>query len=132
MLGDIRAVHGKPRLLYKLADAALGNPDGLVKDVLFSVVDEKTLEALVKEYQAKGPGYQRQMQILVRNAYRGHYRRMVPKILNALAFRSNNAHHRPVITALEYLKGMQDAGNASLMCRTYRWRRWCLTNCVRW
>ena len=68
LLGDIRAVHGKPRLLYKLADAALGNPDGLVKDVLFSVVDEKTLEALVKEYQAKGPGYQRQMQILVRNA----------------------------------------------------------------
>ena len=109
LLGDIRAVHGKPRLLYKLADAALGNPDGLVKDVLFSVVDEKTLEALVKEYQAKGPGYQRQMQILVRNAYRGHYRRMVPKILHALEFRSNNAHHRPVVNALEYLKGMQDA-----------------------
>jgi hypothetical protein len=34
---------------------------------------------------------------------------MVPKILQALAFRSNNAHHRPVVNALEYLKGLQDS-----------------------
>ena len=107
LIGDLRAVHGKSRLLYRLADAALSNPDGLVKDVLFSVVDEETLEALVKEYQAKGPGYQRHVQILVRNSYRGHYRRMVPKILDALKFQSNNAHHRPVIEALDYLKTLQ-------------------------
>ena len=52
LLSDIRAVHGKTRLLYKLADAALKNPEGTVKDVLYSVVDEETLEALVKEYEA--------------------------------------------------------------------------------
>ncbi len=109
LLGDIQAVHGKSRILYKLADAALGNPDGLVKHVLFSVVNEETLEALVKEYQAKGPGYQRQVQILVRNSYRRHYRRMVPKILDVLKFRSNNAHHRPVIEALDHLKSLQDS-----------------------
>lgn len=107
LLSDIRAVHGKSRLLYKLADAALNNPDGVVKDVLFSVVDEETLEALVKEYQAKGPGYQRYVQNLVCNSYRGHYRAMVPKILEALRFRSNNVHHRPVIEALDYLKSLQ-------------------------
>ena len=107
LIGDLRAVHGKSQLLYRLADAALGNPDGLVKDVLFSVVDEETLEALVKEYQTKGPGYQRHVQTLVRNSYRGHYRRMVPKILDALDFRSNNVHHRPVIEALDYLKDLQ-------------------------
>ncbi len=109
LLGDIRSVNGKPRLLYKLADAALNNPNGRVKDVLFSVVDEATLESLVKEYQAKGPGYQRQIQTLVRNSYRSHYRRMVPKILGALKFRSNNIHHSPVIKALEVLKALQDS-----------------------
>jgi len=107
LVGDLRAVHGKSRLLYRLADAALGNPDGLVKDVLFSVVDEETLETLVKEYQAKGPGHQRYVQTLVQNSYRGHYRRMVPRILDALKFQSNNAHHRPVIEALDYLKTLQ-------------------------
>ena len=109
LLGDIRAVNGKPRLLYKLADAALSHPDGKVRDVLYSVVDPETLENLVKEYHAKGPGYQRQIQTLVCNSYRGHYRSMVPKILSALAFHSNNAHHRPVIEALNVLKALQDS-----------------------
>jgi len=107
LLGDLRAVNGKPRLLYKLADAALSNPEGKVKDVLYSVVDKETLENLVKEYQAKGPGYQRQIQTLVCNSYRNHYRRMVPKILSALEFCSNNAHHRPVIEALDALGALQ-------------------------
>jgi hypothetical protein len=114
LLGDIKAVHGKTRLLYKLANASLENPDGVVRKVVFSAVDKETLEALVKEYQAKGPGYQRQIQTLVRNSYRNHYRRMVPKILAALKFRSNNLYHQPVITALEYLKGLQDSGQRYL------------------
>jgi TnpA family transposase len=107
LLSDVRAVHGKSRLLYKLADAALKHPEGTVKDVLYSVVDEETLEALVKEYEAQGPAYQRYVQTLVRSSYTGHYRAMVPKILEALTFQSNNAHHRPVIEALAYLKGLQ-------------------------
>jgi len=109
ILGDIKEVHGKTRLLYKLARASLEKPDGVVHKVVFSAVDKKTLEAVVKEYQAKGPGYQRQIQTLARNSYRNHYRRMVPKILSALKFRSNNQYHQPVITALEYLKGLQDS-----------------------
>lgn len=75
--------------------------------MLYSVVDKETLENLVKEYQAKGPGYQRQIQTLVCNSYRNHYRRMVPKILAALEFCSNNAHHRPVIEALDALGALQ-------------------------
>jgi TnpA family transposase len=110
LLGDFQAVHGKSRILYQLADAALGNPNGLVKDVLFSVVNEDILKALVKEYQTQGPGYQRQVQRLIYRSYRGHYRRMVPKILAVLQFRSNNTHHRPVIQALDYLKRLPDSG----------------------
>jgi len=109
LLGDIRAVNGKPRLLYKLADAALSNPEGKVRDVLYSVVNEQILQNLVKEYKAKGPGYQRQIQTLVCNSYRSHYRRMVPNILDALEFHSNNSHHRPVIEALETLKALRDS-----------------------
>jgi TnpA family transposase len=107
LLSDVRAVHGKSRLLYKLAEAALRNPEGTVKDVLYRVVEEETLEAVVKEYEAKGPAYQRYVQTLVRSSYTGHYRAMVPKILEALTFESNNAQHRPVIEALAYLKGLQ-------------------------
>lgn len=114
LLGDIKAVHGKTRLLYKLADASLNNPDGVVRNVVFSAVDKEKLEAIVKEYQAKGPGYQRQIQTLMRDSYRSHYRRMVPQILAALKFRSNNQYHQPVITALEYLKGVLDSAQRYL------------------
>ena len=38
---------------------------------------------------------------MIRNSYRGHYRRAVPELLDTLEFRSNNALHRPVIDALD-------------------------------
>ncbi len=40
----------------------------------------------------------------MRSSYGGHYRRILPLILNELEFRSNNEIHRPVIQAIELLK----------------------------
>ena len=51
---------------------------------------------------------------VIRNSYKGHYRRMVPPILETLEFRSNNQHHRPVIQALALLKRVADNP-----CRTF-------------
>ena len=45
---------------------------------------------------------------MIRNSYQGHYRRMVPKLLAALEFRSNNERHRPVMQALELVKRFAD------------------------
>lgn len=47
---EAKEIHGKSRLLFKLVAAALGNPDGVIGDVLFCVVDEKTLAAIIREY----------------------------------------------------------------------------------
>jgi TnpA family transposase len=104
LIGDIRAVQGKSRLLYQLAQTALNNPNGLIKEVLFPVVDEETLKALVQEYQSKGASYQRHVQVLVQSSYKGHYRAIIPTLLTALTFRSNNTYHQPVIKAVNYLK----------------------------
>jgi Tn3 transposase DDE domain/Domain of unknown function (DUF4158) len=106
---EIKEVHGKSRLLFKLADAALGNPDGVIREVLFGIMDEETLAAIIREYRAQGSGYARELQTVIRQSWGGHYRRMLFPILQALMFRSNNAHHRPVIEALDYLKGTQNA-----------------------
>ena len=40
-------------------------------------------------------------QTTMRRSYASHYRRMLPRLLEALDFRSNNAAHRPVLEALE-------------------------------
>ncbi len=104
LLDDLKRVSGKQNLLFELADAALAEPDGVVREVLFPVVGEKTLQNLVKEWKATGPTYRVTLRAMIRSSYQGHYRRMVPKLLEALDFRSNNDRHRPVIEALEVVK----------------------------
>lgn len=104
LLDDLKRVSGKQNLLFELADVALAHPDGVVRDVVFPVTGEQTLRDLVKEWKATGPTYRITLRTVIRNSYRGHYRRMVPKLLAALEFRSNNERHRPVIQALDLVK----------------------------
>ena len=104
LLDDLKRVSGKQNLLFDLAGAALEKPDGTVREVVFPVVGEQTLRDLVKEAKATGPSYKTTLRTVIRNSYKGHYRRMAPEILQSLEFRSNNEHHRPVIQALDLLK----------------------------
>ena len=63
---------------------------------------------LVKEWKATGPTYRTTLRTVIRNSYAGHYRRMVPRLLGALEFRSNNERHRPVMQALALVKRFAD------------------------
>lgn len=108
LLDDLKRITGKQSLLFELADATLAQPDGVVRDVVFPVVGEQTLRDLVKEWKATGPAYCVTLRTVIRNSYQGHYRRMVPKLLAALEFRSNNDRHRPVMQALELVKRFAD------------------------
>ena len=108
LLDDLKRVSGKQNLLFEVAGAALEKPDGIVRDVVFPVVGEQTLRDLVKEAKSTGPTYRTTLRTVIRNSYKGHYRRMVPQILRCLEFRSNNEHHRPILNALELLKRYAD------------------------
>ena len=109
LLEDLKRVAGKNGLLFQLAEVALAQPDGIVKDVVYPVVNEQTLRDLVKEWKASGPAYRKHVQTVIRNSYRSHYRRMVPRLLRALDFRSNNETHRPILNALALLKKYADS-----------------------
>ena len=117
LLQDLERVDGKTTLLYKLAEATLAHPHGIVKDVVFPVVGEPTLNALVKEYRTHGPVYRHHVHTSFRRSYSHHYRRMLPLILEALAFRSNNTAHQPVIDALTWLKTHRDSRQQFVPCQ---------------
>jgi len=102
-IGELKRVTGKTNLLFEIASAAVDKPDGTVRDVVFPVAGEQTLRDLVREWQS-GPTYRTSLRTTIRSSYAGHYRRMVPKLLDALDFRSNNAVHRPVIEALALIR----------------------------
>jgi hypothetical protein len=103
VINELRKVSGKNNLLFEIANASLAQPDGTVREVVFPVAGEQTLRDVVREWQS-GPVYRKTLRTTIRNSYAGHYRRMVPKLLDALDFRSNNAIHRPVIEALALVR----------------------------
>jgi TnpA family transposase len=113
-VADLKRVQGKTNLLYRLAEAAIANPDGTVREVIFSVAGEQTLRDLVNEFKHSGPYYRQQVTALASASYNHHYHRMVPKVLNALDFRSNNEQHRPVMAALKIIKSKDKLTAADL------------------
>jgi len=70
LLEDLKRVSGKQNLLFELADAALAQPDGVVREVVFPVVSEQTLQDLVREWKATGPTYRVTLRTVIRNSYR--------------------------------------------------------------
>ncbi len=110
LIDDLKRVSGKNSLLFRIAEATLDSPNGVVKDVVYPVVSKQTLQDLVKEFKATGPTYREKVYTVMRVSYLHHYCRMVPQILDVLEFRSNNEMHRPVIKALELLKKYAASG----------------------
>jgi TnpA family transposase len=105
LLADFRRVAGKTGLLFRVAEASVERPDGIVRDVIFPAVGgERVLHELVSEYKATGPGYRRKFHQAMRRSYQAHYRRLLPPLLDTLEFRSNNDAHQPIIQAVELLK----------------------------
>ncbi|WP_214629638.1 hypothetical protein [Paenibacillus agaridevorans] len=103
ILNDLRRVSNKYGILFNMAQTAIENPAGIIKDVLYPVVNEQTLKDLAKEFKHTGPAYREKILTVIRASYGSHYRRIVPKILSILDFRSNNDVPRPVILALELI-----------------------------
>ncbi len=104
LLQDFKKISGKTGLLYQLAEVTVANPEGVIQEIVYPVVSKQTLVDLVKEFKSTGIAYRQKVYTFMRSSYSNHYRRMVPKILDILEFRSNNDVHRPVIKAIELIK----------------------------
>ena len=104
LINEFKAVSGKTGLLFRIAEVAISEPQGVIEQVIYPVVSLQTLKDLVAEYKSTGTAYQQRVHTVVRNSFASHYRRMMSQLLEVLEFRSNNEIHRPVIKALELLK----------------------------
>ncbi len=90
-------VRGKAGILLRVAEAAVGSPEAVVREVIFPATGQNTLEALAREAQGLGTPRSRRVHTAVRASYGSYYRRMMPKLLAALEFRSNNGVHRALL-----------------------------------
>lgn len=103
LLKDLKKVRGKQGILFSLAEAAVDNPDEIVRRALYPVVGEGTLKDLVREAGAGEKAFRGRVRTVLRSSYTAHYRKMLPPLLASLSFRSNNAAYRPVMDALGLL-----------------------------
>lgn len=115
LVAEYKKVDGKPNLLYKLARTTASNPKGVIEEVVYPVINQQTLQDIVKEHESTGSNYRQKVYSVMRGSYGHHYRRMVPELLEVLTFRSNNLVHRPLIQALELLKKYAQVDNDQLL-----------------
>lgn len=104
LVATLKRVRGKEGILCAIADAAVTNPDGLVREVVYPVADEQVLQDIVRELKADKATFKAAVRTQIASSYKGHYRRMVPELLDMLEFRSNNARHQPVMDALALVR----------------------------
>lgn len=103
LLKDIKRVEGKTQILFRVAEAVVENPDGIIREVIFPKVKEETFCDLVAEFKASGPQYRLIHQLFMKEKYNRHYRRMLPLVLENITFKSGN-RFQPVIKALSVIK----------------------------
>lgn len=98
---EVKDDHDK--LLYQIALAALAEPDGLVKAVIYPVANEERLEHLI-DTLGDGTTFRDRLHERLKRAYTHYYRRLLPLILKALEFRSDSTALQPLMRALDLLK----------------------------
>jgi hypothetical protein len=108
---ELKQVHGKTDILFRLAEAALAHPDETVRAALYPVVGERTLRDLVAEAKANEPVFRAQVRTVLTGSYSRYYRRMLPQLLGALEFKCNNTAYRPVMDALDLLARYAQTSN---------------------
>lgn len=69
ILNDLRKVSNKYGILFNMAQSAINNPDGVIRDVIFPVVNEQTLRDLIKEFKHTGPAYREKIHTIIRASY---------------------------------------------------------------
>ena len=102
-VADIKRIRGKPELLFKIARAAVDNPDGTVRDVIFPVVGEQTLKDLIEEFKSSGPYFTQQVLTKAAASHKHHYQRIFPKVLRVLDFQSKTPALKPLMKAIKIL-----------------------------
>ncbi|OEV04601.1 Tn3 family transposase [Streptomyces oceani] len=105
LTNELRKIRGKEGMLLRVAEAALADPSGVVRRVIYPVVGgERTLKALAAEAAANEARYKARVRTVLRSSYSAHWRRMLSPLLRVLELKCNNTAYRPVMDAIDLLK----------------------------
>jgi len=79
-----------------------------VRRVVFPAAGEATLRDLVREAKANEAAFKARVRTVLSSSYSAYYRRMLPRLFDALDFRCDNSAYRPVMDALALVRRYAD------------------------
>jgi len=100
---EIKRVEGKFDILYKLAEASLDYPDGVIKDTIYPIVDIETLKGLKEDLSHRGKWYQNQVKIKMRSLYSYGSRAELLDILSLLSFNADDEENKALLNAIDFV-----------------------------
>lgn len=104
ILNENRKIFSKNHVLSRLTELALDNPEGVIKDVIYPEFKPDILSELLKTLTIRDISYKSRVYTVMKGSYSRHYRRMIPKLLDILEFKTNNQANIPILQGIEHIK----------------------------
>jgi len=101
---DIMRVDSKYDILYSLADTAINNPEGIIRNEIYTAVPQETLKAILKELGCKGRWFETQVHTKMHSLYSYSHRRFLLTLLDVFVFHSNLTTSKPLLDAITFIK----------------------------
>ena len=104
IIADITRVDSKYDVLYTLADIAINNPEGIIRNEIYTKIPQETLKAIVKELSCQGRWFETQVHIKMHSLYSHSHRRVLLTLLEAFEFHSTLSASQPLLDAISFIK----------------------------
>lgn len=101
---ELQKVEGKNKHILDLLEATVNHPEGVIQDILYSIVDPEKIRRIIHEMKRNKREYREKIYTKMHSSYQGHYRKAFCDTLTHLEFRSNNQTHQPVIEAIQLIQ----------------------------
>jgi len=100
---EIKRVEGKLDILSKLVETSLDNPDGVIKETIYPVVDVETLKRLKEDLSHRGHWYKKQVRAKMRSLYSHGSRTELLDLLSLLKFNARDDEGKALLSAVNFI-----------------------------
>ena len=109
---EVKRVDGKLDILYKLTEAALDHPYGVIRNTIYPVVDIETLRRIKEDLSQRGNWYKKQVRKKMRSLYSRGSRTELLGLLSLLKFNARDDDGKALLAAINFIiKHRDTAGN---------------------
>lgn len=102
-VNEIKRVQGKFDILFQITDVAIENPEGIIKDTIYPIIDPETLKQLKVDLSQRGHWYQKQVRTKMRSLYSHGSRTELLDLLTHLPIDASEPENGIMLDAIQFI-----------------------------